>query len=83
MSVLPFFDPLDELIQVIYQGIERFTILSKLNDDDWTIHVGLEGEEGRWWRGRWEEDDAESALVSHLLETDLLTRPSHTIPFVV
>lgn len=44
--------PLDELIQVVYQGSSRFVVLSSV-ESDWTVHVGLSGPDGRWWRGAW------------------------------
>jgi hypothetical protein len=56
-DVLSHFGVLDELIQVIYEGIERFVLLSKVNDGSWTIYLGLQGPEGRWWRGSWFEKD--------------------------
>ena len=57
MDVLSHFTNLDELIQVIYSGIERFVLLSKVDYTSWTIYVGLQGPEGRWWRGGWGEKD--------------------------
>jgi len=56
-DVLLNFGCLDELIQVIYQGMERFVILSSVSEEKWTIHLGLSGSEGRWWRGSWTEAD--------------------------
>jgi hypothetical protein len=56
-NVLSHFGVLDELIQVIYQGVERFVLLSKIDDASWTVYVGLHGPEGRWWRGCWLEKD--------------------------
>ncbi|KAF8070369.1 G-protein alpha subunit-domain-containing protein [Lyophyllum atratum] len=47
---------LDELTQVIYQGVCRFVILSTVSDQ-WVIHLGLAGPEGRWWRGGWTKAD--------------------------
>jgi len=57
LDVLSHFGVLDELIQIIYQGIERFVLLSKIDDKSWTVYVGLQGPEGRWWRGCWLEKD--------------------------
>ncbi|KIM71298.1 hypothetical protein PILCRDRAFT_830435 [Piloderma croceum F 1598] len=56
-DVLSHFGALDELIQIIYEGVERFVLLSNVDDASWTIHLGLQGPEGRWWRGRWLEKD--------------------------
>lgn len=51
-DVLGNFSCLDELTQVIYQHADRFVVLSTVSDR-WTIHLGLAGPEGRWWRGSW------------------------------
>lgn len=56
-AALSHFGILDELIQIIYQGFERFVLLSKIDDESWTVHVGLQGPEGRWWRGCWLDRD--------------------------
>jgi hypothetical protein len=50
---LSHFGVLDELIQVIYQGFDRFVVLSQVTESAWSIHLGLKGPEGRWWRGSW------------------------------
>ncbi|KAH0589191.1 hypothetical protein J132_10943 [Termitomyces sp. J132] len=55
-DVLANFICLDELTQVIYQGVYRFVVLSTVSDQ-WTIHLGLSGPEGRWWRGSWAKTD--------------------------
>ena len=57
MDVLSHFGGLDELIQVIYDGVERFVLLSKVDYTSWTIYLGLQGPEGRWWKGHWHEKD--------------------------
>ena len=57
MDVLSHFGGLDELIQVIYDGVERFVLLSKVDYTSWTIYLGLQGPEGRWWKGQWHEKD--------------------------
>jgi hypothetical protein len=69
-DVLSHFGVLDELIQVIYEGIERFVLLSNVNDESWTIYLGLQGPEGRWWRGHW-------------LEKDILNFTVRLLPFYV
>ncbi|KAJ7718027.1 hypothetical protein DFH07DRAFT_860805 [Mycena maculata] len=56
-NVMANFGVLDELVQVIYQGMDKFVILSSTDDDNWNIHLGLSGPEGRWWRGSWREAD--------------------------
>lgn len=63
-DVLSHFGVLDELIQIIYEGIERFVLLSKVDYESWTIYLGLQGPEGRWWRGRWSEKDILQLTVS-------------------
>ncbi|KAF8973196.1 hypothetical protein BDZ97DRAFT_1780015 [Flammula alnicola] len=56
-DVLSHFSCLDELTQVIYQGICKFVVLSTVSDDKWHVHVGLAGLQGRWWHGFWIEED--------------------------
>jgi hypothetical protein len=56
-DVLTHFGCLDELVQVIYQGFSRFVVLSAVDNQGWTIHMGLQGPEGRWWTGRWTAED--------------------------
>ncbi|KIJ67494.1 hypothetical protein HYDPIDRAFT_108283 [Hydnomerulius pinastri MD-312] len=56
-DALTHFGGLDELIQVVYQGFDRFVVLSQVNDSAWTVHLGLKGPQGRWWRGSWSAQD--------------------------
>lgn len=63
MDILSHFEVLDELIQVIYQGFERFIVLSAVNESSWTVYVGLKGPEGRWWRGSWSSRDITQFIV--------------------
>lgn len=56
-DTLSHFGSLDELVQVVYQSFSRFVVLSKVDDESWTVHLGLSGPEGRWWRGAWGEED--------------------------
>ncbi|KAJ7209638.1 hypothetical protein GGX14DRAFT_363994 [Mycena pura] len=56
-NVMANFGALDELVQVIYQGMDKFVVLSDVSDDKWNIHLGLTGSEGRWWRGSWRAVD--------------------------
>ncbi|KAF8629257.1 hypothetical protein AX17_005836 [Amanita inopinata Kibby_2008] len=64
MTTFVHFSCLDELAQVIYQGAYRFVVLSSVTDQEWTIHLGLADSQGRWWRGRWSEDDIGHVLGS-------------------
>ena len=64
VDVLSHFNDLDELVQVIYQGFERFVLLSKVEARSWTVHVGLMGTEGRWWRGSRSASDILQLVVS-------------------
>ncbi|TDL22648.1 hypothetical protein BD410DRAFT_788476 [Rickenella mellea] len=63
MNALDHFGPLDELIQLIYLGIHRFVLISRSDEDSWTVHLGLT-DEGRWWRGRWVNADILSFVGS-------------------
>ncbi|KAF8200751.1 hypothetical protein BJ912DRAFT_947063 [Pholiota molesta] len=65
-DVLAHFGCLDELTQVIYQGVYKFVVLSTVSDDVWTVHVGLSGHQGRWWHGSWSEDDIHENFGSKL-----------------
>ena len=62
-NTLAHFSCLDELVQVIYQGIYRFLVLPNVDDEKWTIHLGLSGTDGRWWRGTWLETDIFQIVV--------------------
>lgn len=62
-DVLANFSCLDELTQVIYQSFYRFVVLSNVSGDRWTVHLGLSGPEGRWWRGNWGEADILQVVV--------------------
>ena len=67
MSALDSFTPLEDLIQVIYQGLNRFVLLSKVDFDSlepsWTVYLGL-ADDGRWWKGKWVEKDVHDFIVS-------------------
>lgn len=52
-TILSHFGGLDELIQVIYQGADRFVALSQVTESAWLVYLGLKGPEGRWWKGSW------------------------------
>ncbi|KAF8732381.1 hypothetical protein AX14_004459 [Amanita brunnescens Koide BX004] len=58
------FGCLDELTQVIYQSVYRFVVLSSITVDEWIIHVGLADSQGRWWQGRWSQDNVDYVLGS-------------------
>ena len=62
-DLLTNFSCLDELTQVIYQGICKFVVVSAVSDDTWSVHVGLSGQQGRWWRGSWTEEDVRLQFV--------------------
>ena len=62
-DVFSSFSALDELIQVIYQSIYKFVVLSSVTDDRWTVYMGLSDSEGRWWKGSWEDHDVHAILV--------------------
>lgn len=62
-DVVSSFSSLDELIQVIYQGSSRFVILSSTDDASWKVRLGLSGSNGRWWEGRWGEQEIQKAAV--------------------
>ncbi|KAJ3522484.1 hypothetical protein NM688_g8866 [Phlebia brevispora] len=64
-SFLSHFGALDELIQLIYQGPSKFVVLSSVNDAGWTVHLGLTGTSGRWWKGTWTEKDV-NKFVGHV-----------------
>ncbi|KAF9231402.1 hypothetical protein BU15DRAFT_56167 [Melanogaster broomeanus] len=64
VDMLSHFGGLDELIQVIYQGFDRFVVLSQVNDSAWTVYLGLKGPEGRWWRGSWSEKEITQLIGS-------------------
>lgn len=57
------FSSLDELIQVIYQGSSRFVVLSSTDDTSWRVRLGLSDSNGRWWEGRWGEEEIRKAGV--------------------
>ncbi|KAJ3834049.1 hypothetical protein F5878DRAFT_376790 [Lentinula raphanica] len=62
-SSLSQFSCLDDVIQVIYHLNRRLFLLSKVQDDNWLLHIGLLGD-SRWWRGKWDEDDVLAAAES-------------------
>ena len=57
------FSCLDELVQVIYQSIYKFVVLSTVSQDEWHVHLGLAGPEGRWWHGSWKKEDIHRIFV--------------------
>ena len=57
------FSCLDELAQVIYQSIYKFVVLSTVSQDEWHVHLGLAGSEGRWWHGSWKKEDIHRIFV--------------------
>lgn len=59
-----YFSALDELIQIVYQGSAKFVLMSRVDYTSWTVHLGLSGPEGRWWRGKWTDEDVKAITVS-------------------
>ncbi|KAF9792578.1 hypothetical protein BJ322DRAFT_1103068 [Thelephora terrestris] len=55
-----YFSALDELIQIIYQGSAKFVLMSRVDYTSWIVHLGLSGPEGRWWRGKWTEENVKA-----------------------
>jgi len=55
-----YFSALDELIQIVYQGSAKFVLMSRIDYASWTVHLGLSGSEGRWWRGKWTDEDVKA-----------------------
>lgn len=74
MNVLSHFGELDELIQVIYQGFDRFVVLSEVSESSWTVYVALKGPEGRWWRGSWSARDVSQFIVRLAVDWHVPTR---------
>lgn len=70
MSVFDDFGPLDERIQVIYQGIDRFVVLSNVDfvDESWTVYVAL-ADKGRWWRTTRGAKEVEHITVNNSFES--------------
>ncbi|KAJ7232776.1 hypothetical protein B0H12DRAFT_1144856 [Mycena haematopus] len=67
-DVMSCFYALDELVQVIYQGMDKFVVLSDVADK-WNIHLGLTGPEGRWWRGSWGAADVRAIVGKSASQT--------------
>lgn len=69
MASISDFAPLDDLIQIIYQGFNKFVVISKVSDVAWTLNVALVGNEGRWWKGAWSNDDLFAFAGNNASET--------------
>ncbi|KAF8828800.1 hypothetical protein HHX47_DHR3000347 [Lentinula edodes] len=67
-SPLAHFSSLDDVIQVIYHLNRQLFLLSKVQNDEWVLHIGLLGSDSRWWRGKWDEEDVLAVAVHDLLE---------------
>lgn len=63
-DMIAHFGAVDELIQLIYQGSNKFVLLSAVCSVHWSVHLGLTGS-GRWWNGQWSERDIFKFLVGH------------------
>ncbi|KIK68940.1 hypothetical protein GYMLUDRAFT_188280 [Collybiopsis luxurians FD-317 M1] len=48
---------LDDLITPVYHRNHRLVLLSNVRRNEWVLHLGMKGSEGRWWRGGWQEAD--------------------------
>lgn len=59
-----YFSALDELIQIVYQGSAKFVLMSRVDCTSWIVHLGLSGPEGRWWRGKWTDENVKAVTVS-------------------
>ncbi|KAL1747083.1 hypothetical protein HDZ31DRAFT_80777 [Schizophyllum fasciatum] len=57
VDIFSNFSCLDDVIQVIHQGTDKFVLTSTVTKDSWDIHISLEGRRGRWWEGQWQEAD--------------------------
>ncbi|KAI0344538.1 hypothetical protein BDW22DRAFT_1354620 [Trametopsis cervina] len=73
-DMITHFGAVDELVQLIYQGANKFVLVSAVESVYWTLHLGLTGPEGRWWKGKWAERDifkflGNSSAPHKLIET--------------
>ena len=66
-DMVSHFGAVDELIQLIYQGSNKFVLISAVDNVHWTLHLGLTGV-GRWWKGQWTEKDIFKFLVRSSLK---------------
>lgn len=48
--------------------MEKYVVLSSV-DDQWNIHLGLTGPEGRWWRGSWGAADVRAIVGKSASDT--------------
>ena len=78
-SVLDNFTVLDEVVQLVYQGSSRFVVLSHVKDNAWLLHAGL-AREGRWWQGKWLENDVLHFVVRCLRSHDTTARAQFVTP---
>lgn len=85
-AILAHFKPLDGLIRVIEQkdkhgNLVQFVVLSAVDDLNWTVHVGwidVRNQSGRWWHGRWSENEIRAKVVRRpvIFVLPYQTRPS-------
>ncbi|KAJ7647553.1 hypothetical protein FB45DRAFT_893744 [Roridomyces roridus] len=68
-NVIANFGVLDELVQVIYQGMDKFVLLSDVSNGKWNVHLGLTGSEGRWWSGSWRDVEVFAFLGKSATDT--------------
>ncbi|KAI5890403.1 uncharacterized protein SCHCODRAFT_02508078 [Schizophyllum commune H4-8] len=67
------FSCLDEIIQVIHQGSDKFVVTSSVTQDAWELHVSLECRQGRCWKGQWQVSDVRKIVGTKASEKMLHT----------
>ncbi|KAF8498804.1 hypothetical protein JB92DRAFT_3125235 [Gautieria morchelliformis] len=71
MGVFDNFVSLDGLIQVLYHSTSCFVLISNLETAAWVVELGLVGNDNRWWRGSWSENDVLKVVGSKVSEDGL------------
>ncbi|GAW05555.1 hypothetical protein LENED_007418 [Lentinula edodes] len=82
-SPLAHFSSLDDVIQVIYHLNRQLFLLSKVQNDEWVLHIGLLGSDSRWWRGKWDEEDVLAVAGSKSSSDDLLEMSEKLLEYIV
>ncbi|KAL1756249.1 hypothetical protein FB107DRAFT_211767 [Schizophyllum commune] len=67
------FSCLDDIIQVIHQGSDKFVLTSSVTKDAWEVHVSHEDRQGRCWKGQWQESDVRKIVGTKASEKMLHT----------
>jgi hypothetical protein len=70
MGLCDDLEPLDDLVHLIYQSLNRFVLVSTVSDECWVINLGLRagaipGSRAKWWRARLSESD----LLNHAVRS--------------